>query len=590
MVAFFSLLEDLFGDPARRPQGRLVLGFRKEWFPEIQKQFEDHGLDYGKVFLEGLDRDAILEVITGLTRTPRLRERYGLEVEAGLPELIAGHLLADRNSPIAPTLQILLTRMWQDATAESPSAPRFTHSLYGRLRDEGYLLGDFLEPAAPEAWPRRHLPRGGGTAGRVSGPAAEKLGNAPGLEGWSERSAEERAEIVESGLVLDILAYHTTPLLTAEQRTEKQLQENYRHRAGILPLLVQAMKACFCSRTHQARERRPREVPASPTTLSRRWCGSATTLSAYPGQRARRILESRGAEWRGGRTAAPLDAWDLKVVEAGLPGMRALQPDEERLLAASRREGRRRRRNLWLLRAAGLAVLAGLGVVFWLAGRVKERNRLLATSYEVQRYLAVEPASGLTEAISATGDSLDQFDEVFTPVQLSLLRAVEEAREGQVFVHGAAITDVAAAGTAGRWPAPARTARSGCANLDGGPARVLPQQGTVPRALAFSRDGLAGERGQRRQATPVVPGGRRAPRHLDGRARGPCLDGDVQPGRQARRHRRRRRLRSACGICRPIPSRRRSKVIAPPSTRWSSVRTGRRWRAPARTARSASGT
>ena len=56
-----------------------------------------------------------MEVVAGPARAPRLRDRYGLTVAAELPGLIADDLLADRESPVAPMLQILLTGMWEAA-------------------------------------------------------------------------------------------------------------------------------------------------------------------------------------------------------------------------------------------------------------------------------------------------------------------------------------------------------------------------------------------------------------------------------------------------------------------------------------------
>src|SRR5262249_15066000 len=116
---FFGEIGKTFGEPARRPQGRLILSFRKEWYPEIQKQMEVNDLEYTKVFLETLDRDGILDAVTGLANTTRLRDRYGLSVQPGLPEIIADELSADRGSPIAPTLQILLTKLWAKARAQN---------------------------------------------------------------------------------------------------------------------------------------------------------------------------------------------------------------------------------------------------------------------------------------------------------------------------------------------------------------------------------------------------------------------------------------------------------------------------------------
>jgi hypothetical protein len=55
------------------------------------------------------------------------------------------------------------------------------------------------------------------------------------------------------------------------------------------------------------------------------------------GQRARRVLENRAAEWRDEATGAPLDRRDLETVEQGFTGMRRPTDDERRLISASRR-------------------------------------------------------------------------------------------------------------------------------------------------------------------------------------------------------------------------------------------------------------
>jgi len=73
--------------------------------------------------------------------------------------------------------------------------------------------------------------------------------------------------------------------------------------------------------------------------------------SDAPGQRARRILESRKTDWLEERAGAPLEGAELHTVEVGLAGARGLSQSEIRLLAASRRLASRRRRNQLALRS-----------------------------------------------------------------------------------------------------------------------------------------------------------------------------------------------------------------------------------------------
>ena len=53
---FLNELVVIFGDRSRRPQGRLILGFRKEWLAEIERRILDVRLPRVKVFLERLGR------------------------------------------------------------------------------------------------------------------------------------------------------------------------------------------------------------------------------------------------------------------------------------------------------------------------------------------------------------------------------------------------------------------------------------------------------------------------------------------------------------------------------------------------------
>ena len=183
---FLAALGAALGNRDARPRGKLVLGFRKEWLAELDRRLAEAKLPRTKVFLKQLDRRGIIEAIRGPARPGRLQRQYRLAIEDGLPEVIADNLLADAGSALAPTLQVLLTKMWERARQANPDQPRFDRALYESLKAEGYLLKDVLDEGLK-------------AIGRWN-PAVE-----------------------QSGLALDVLVYHTTDLGTAAQRTRAEL-------------------------------------------------------------------------------------------------------------------------------------------------------------------------------------------------------------------------------------------------------------------------------------------------------------------------------------------------------------------------------
>jgi WD40 repeat protein len=326
-----KVVKAIFSDPARRPQGKLVLSFRKEWLAELEAQLVAYELPRTKVFLEPLDRRGIIEVVQGPARSERLRERYGLTVEAGLAEIIADDLWADRDSAIAPTLQILLTKMWTSTTAEKYERPEFTQELYQRLRRDGILLRDFLNQQ---------------------------------IAAFRERYPEA----VDSGLLLDIVALHTTPLGTADQKTVVQLQEQYAHLDETLPALIQQCQdlhlLTIAVSVQKESDRTTRLAHDTLAPIVR----EQFDQSDKPGQRARRILDNRSVDWEGDQTGTPLDEADLKVVEHGVAGTRDWSSTEQRLVEASRelRSTLRRTRRIWkVVGAVAVAVITVLGAFGW---------------------------------------------------------------------------------------------------------------------------------------------------------------------------------------------------------------------------------
>lgn len=379
LKAFLAGLQVAFTTTGPRPQGRLILGFRKEWLAEIEKQMAAHKLPYGAVFLDRLDRSGIIEVAGGPARSPRPRSQYGLAVEDGLPELIADGLLADAGSAVAPILQILLTKMWAEARQRNYDHPAFDRELYTVLRAEGLGLDDFLD---------------------------QQL----------DTLRSQQPQAVDSGLALDLLAHHTTPLGTAEQQSLADLQATYAHQREALPGLVQAFQDFYL--LVDPAKNQPDQPPVSrlahdtlaPLVRKR------FDESDKPGQRARRILESRTLDCGDGPACTPLDDVDLAAVEGGMAGMRAWKPAEERLVQKSRnaRGWRRLQRIVARTLAVGFFLLVGI-----LASR------------PIQNWILVQQAKSANPFISIanTGISMHKY-EVSNHVYNLYLRSGSSASGG----------------------------------------------------------------------------------------------------------------------------------------------------------------
>jgi WD40 repeat protein len=369
-------LQRLFADRGARPPGRLILSFRKEWQPEIAQRLQERGLLWEQVFVEPMTRTGIIEAITGPVSTARLRRHYRLEIgdetapEARLATEIADDLLADRGSPVAPTLQILLTKLWEQVADQDRR--RFTRAQYLDLKTAGNLLGNFLDQQ---------------------------------IDGL----AETLPAAANSGLALDVLAHHTTPNGFAAQRTVDELADRYRsHGERLSDLIAECKRRSLLA-----------DLPAPPDQPPRRGSRLAhDTLaplirerfdkSVRPGQVARRILENRAIDWSDGRTGPVLDEADLKLVEVGVAGMRDRSKDEERLVVMSRQESARRRvRRLWQVFAIPLIIAAGSFAAWqWQAAVRQGRVALARSAVQQAASLAADaPQRALLLAATVTIDS-----------------------------------------------------------------------------------------------------------------------------------------------------------------------------------------
>ena len=342
-------LRSIFAIQENRPRGRLILSFRKEWLAEVLRLVDAEALPRFRVEVTHLGRDAIAEIVAGPQSSERLKRHYSLEVTPELPGIVADDLLEDPGAAIAPALQILLTKMWAlAARGHDAEPPRFTVELYQQLKRKGILLDDFLEEQLSE------------------------------LADW-------RRELVESGLALDLLAHHTTPMSTAETRQAAEVVELYGGRQDVIELLQQCMDRYLLTGTARMRQRElvgdsGNRLDQGTTRLAHDTLAPLVRRrfedSDLPGQRARHVLEHRAPEWADDKEGPPLDEVDLTLVEQGADGMRAWTADEKRLVESSQKDRERRRRQEQNLRWAGIVVVlliaAAAAVAWWQRARAEE--------------------------------------------------------------------------------------------------------------------------------------------------------------------------------------------------------------------------
>jgi len=366
MLQFILTLKIIFDDPGRRPKGKLVLGFRKEWLAELEDKLASHELPRSKVFLQPLDRRGVIEVVRGPTGSKRLRDQYGLSIGEELPEIIADDLTEDRDSAIAPTLQILLTKLWTKAKEDNYEQPEFTQALYQQLKRDGILLGDFLDQqiaAFHEKYP----------------------------------------EAVNSGLLLDIMAMHTTALGTAGHCDKTVLEQQYAHIDASLTALIQQCQDLHLLTVAAGFNKESDKVTRLAHDTLAPLVRERYDKSDKPGQRARRILDNRSVDWTSEQNGTPLDEADLEVVRLGLKGTHNLNGAEKRLVEASEQQHRkqlRQRRGRKLAAVVAVIAISLAGAYGWYQRGVAEKLGRVS----VARQLAIE--SALADDSGRSKDSL----------------------------------------------------------------------------------------------------------------------------------------------------------------------------------------
>ena len=171
------------------------------------------------MMLDPLERPGVIEAIEGPA------DHFGLVIkpdrnsvqpgERTLAEFMSHDLFdtlanpqTEQESPIAPTLQILLSRMWKEANDPKRlrGRPTFDRELYQDLKAKGFKLDEVIQEQSA------------------------KIAEVEGLR-----------EAVEKGLLLDMLEFFTTREGTADTHTRQQTHDRYPHQpAERLDVLLEA--------------------------------------------------------------------------------------------------------------------------------------------------------------------------------------------------------------------------------------------------------------------------------------------------------------------------------------------------------------
>jgi len=316
-------------------KGKIILSFRTEYFAQIQHHLDQNGTPYTHVFLDRLKLEGALEAISGVNGIEQTINRYGLKFdnkEYNLPRIIANDLLRDKDSPIAPTLQILMEKLWKKSKKMKDGTHIITLESYEKEREEGLALSDYLD---------------------------EKLSDLKKLNN-ENKSVFYQQEIVESGFVLDLLMHFVTQKNTAGTKLKSSILELYPHRSKTISTLLDFLV--------EVRLLTPIvDVESQIIGLSHDTLAPVVRTffdaSNKPGQRAKLLLQGKKGVTNQDEI---FDDMDLDVVEKGKSGMQEWSSEEYALIERSKKSRdkkvrlKKRRKRLTV---AAILAIAGFGLI-----------------------------------------------------------------------------------------------------------------------------------------------------------------------------------------------------------------------------------
>ncbi len=323
LADLLEVIKEIFTIRSDKIEGKIILGYRAEYNPRIEARIKEKELARSKVFLEPLNKNDVKDIFEGLQKG-RVAKEYNIQIEKELPEKIADYLLKGKGA-VAPILQFLLVQLWKYSYPRNPNNPDFSTAVFQKVSSGGREMEEYLDQQM-------------------------KLVH------------KDRRSVVESGLVLDILKFHTSSRSTSVAKKIDSITERYAHKKK--EEIIELVKLLKKPDIFLLKDRDDGYTSLPHDTLApviiRKY-----NESDKPGHRATRILDAKAYDLEqlpeDEVEKLRLDENDLKVIESGRKGMRALIEEEEDLLTRSKEDLKNRDRRRRTLVKGG--IVAGLFVM-----------------------------------------------------------------------------------------------------------------------------------------------------------------------------------------------------------------------------------
>ncbi len=376
-----------------REDDRILISFRKEYFAEFDALLDRQEIGFKKFYLEPLAPPEVREVIEGINISKSAQLKYELKIDRNLVEEITYLVSSDTDSPVAPTLQVILSKLWDESTLNGKWPPHFSLELFQKqFEKNGHILDDFIE---------------------------ERL----------DILSHKQRHWVAGGLAIDLLEFFVSPISTSEDRSKKEVLNRYGHINDIM-LLIQEFINCHLIAEASSPEKavfRLSHDALAPLIKSR------FDSSVLVGQMARRLLTNRvfvqnlPAEYT---QDSVFSISDLEIIEAGKLHTQKLSSLEEEFIKISlafwESEGRKKRRRRFLFAGTLLGFLAAflISIFLFRDNQKEQQDRADLLHKEVQTSMLGWDFE--TKTVLSKYRDLQELGYHQQEIELDLLSAVSE--------------------------------------------------------------------------------------------------------------------------------------------------------------------